>query len=121
MWVAWIFIVLAVIAALSAGMALGLHLLKPDWSERRRVLWSGTIAALLPMSVAFGGFFYGAEDVLSGGGEDFVIGLMALVALQVMLWAIICLPPAWFVTSRLSPKDRIPELPSFDAPELLTG
>ena len=80
MWVAWIFIVLAVIAALSAGMALGLHLLKPDWSERRRVLWSGTIAALLPMSVAFGGFFYGAEDVLSGGGEDFVIGLMALLS-----------------------------------------
>jgi hypothetical protein len=121
MWVAWIFIVLAVIAALSAGMALGLHLLKPDWSERRRVLWSGTIAALLPMSVAFGGFFYGAEDVLSGGGEDFVIGLMALLALQVMLWAIICLPPAWLVTSRLSTGHSAPALGAPEDPDLLAG
>ena len=115
MWIIYIVIAcLLVLAALSAGFALALHLAAPRWSLRKRTLIAGAIAAFLPMSVAFGGFFYGAEDLIGDGQEDFVLGLLALILVQAILWAIICLPPAWIVGQRLS---RV----TAPVPELIEG
>ena len=115
MWIIYIIAAaLLLLAALSAGFALTLHLAAPRWSLRKRSLVAGAIAAFLPMSLAFGGFFYGAEDLIGDGQEDFVLGLLALILVQAILWAIICLPPAWFVGQRLS---RV----AAPVPELIEG
>ena len=101
-WIGWIGSGLALLAAMSAGIALGLHLIVPRWSERRRALVAAGIAAFLPMSLAFGGFFTESAEMLSEDSDGFLLGLLALCVLQVILWAIVALPPAWFVTHRLS-------------------
>ncbi len=101
----WIYIAggLLVLAAVSAGLALGLHLIAPRWSPARRALTAAAVAVLAPMSLAFAGFFFGAE--LSDRG-DFALGLLALVIVTLMLLAVIGLPPAWFATARLDRSKR---------------
>ena len=122
-WIGWIGSGLALLAAMSAGIALGLHLIVPRWSERRRALVAAGIAAFLPMSLAFGGFFTESAEMLAEDSDGFVLGLLALCVLQVILWAIVALPPAWFVTHRLSRADDAgDQLPGAGCePELVEG
>ena len=102
MWVAIVLAMLALLTALAAGLALGLHLFLPQWSERRRIRWSALVAVLVPMSVPLGGFLYEAPELLAEGGQDFVLGGLALICFTLIVTAVICLPSAWFVTTRLA-------------------
>ncbi|RPF70603.1 hypothetical protein [Aurantiacibacter spongiae] len=97
-WLLYIVAAVALVSAMAAGLALGMHLLVPGWSERRRALIASLIAGGAPMTLAFGGFFSGDIDT----GEDFALGLASLVIVQLVLLAVFALPPAWWVTSRLA-------------------
>jgi CDP-diglyceride synthetase len=90
--------VLLLLAGVSAGVALGLHLLAPRWSPARRALTAAGVAIGIPMSLAFGGFFAGAEV---SEGSDYALGLLALIMLTLMLMAVVGLPAAWLTTQRL--------------------
>jgi len=117
MWLLWVVLGIAVIAAMSAGLALGMHLLFPRMSERARVIWASALAAFLPMSLAFGGFFMEANVAQ----DDFFIATLALVVLSFVILSVCCLPPAWWATTRLARgKDEAPQLDS-DDPELIEG
>lgn len=118
MWVVWVILAIALIAAMSAGLSLGMHLLAPRMSERARILWASGLAAFLPMSLAFGGFLY-ETDLAT---QDAQLGLVALVLLTFMILSICCLPPAWWATTRLA-RGRNDEAPAVDhdEPELIEG
>ncbi len=92
---------LLLIAAFSGGLALCLHLLKPGMAKRVRTLLAGGLAGFLPMSIAFGGFFSQAAEMRADGNDEFMLGLLALVVFQVVLWAVFALPAAWWVTEKL--------------------
>lgn len=92
---------LVLVAAFSGGLALGLHLLRPGLAKRARILIAGGLAGFLPMSIAFGGFFSEAGELLSEGGSEFALGLTALVVFQFVLWAVFTLPAAWYVSEKL--------------------
>ncbi len=100
-WIASIIGILALLGGLSAGSALGLHLLKPNWSRVRRIITAGSFAAMLPMSIAFAGFLFEGdiEDT-----SEFAIAFVALIATTIML-AILCLPAAWMITRHAEAKD----------------
>lgn len=117
MWLLYVLAGIALIAGLSAGSALGLHLLKPDWSERKRTLVSAAIAAFLPMGIAFGGFF----SEVSAFDDEFMLGLAALVVIQLLVLTICALPPAWWTTSKLSGGQPAPALPEAEDPHLIEG
>lgn len=121
MWGLWLALVLAVIAALSSGLALGLHLAVPQWSQRKRIMMAAGLAAFLPMSVAFGGFLIEEGPHLLEDGQTFSLGLLALLVVQVMLFAMICLPPAWFVSSRLEGDENPEPLPEPTPTPLVEG
>ena len=93
---------LLVIAGMSAGLALGLHLMAPGWSERRRSLLAAGIATGLPMSIAFGGFFTEFDMLWNGESNEFALGLLSLVLLTLVLASIVCLPGSWWVTRKLA-------------------
>ena len=99
--VAMILLGLCVLAAMSAGLALGLHLMVPGWTQRRRILTAAAIAILAPASVPLAGFLL---EVDLGSSEEFVLGLMALLVATGAIWAVIGLPMAWWVTRKLAPE-----------------
>ncbi|BBC72426.1 hypothetical protein AEB_P1558 [Altererythrobacter sp. B11] len=98
---------LATAALLSAGLALGLSLLAPRWRAGRRAILAAAVAALLPMSLAFGGFLLDADI---DDPQDYALGLLALIVFTVILFAIFCLPPAWLVAKRLGRDDSAPQV-----------
>ncbi len=117
MWLLWVVLGVVVIAAMSAGLALGMHLLFPRMSERARVIWAAGLAAFLPMSLAFGGFFLEADVA----DDEFFLSTLALVLLSFVILSVCCLPPAWWATTRLGRgKGDVPQLDS-DDPELIEG
>lgn len=117
MWFLWVVLVIGVIAAMAAGLALAMHLLFPRMSARARVIWASALAAFLPMSLAFGGFFMEA-DVAE---DDFLISTLALVVLSFVILSVCCLPPAWWATTRLARgKNEAPQLQNED-PEAIEG
>lgn len=117
MWVVWVLLVIVLIAGMSAGLALGMHLLMPRMAERARILWASGLAAFLPMSLAFGGFFMEAEVA----DDEFFLSVVALVLISFVILSVCCLPPAWWATTRLARgKDDTPELET-DEPELIEG
>lgn len=118
MWLLFVLAAVLAIAGLSAGCALALHLIKPEWSESKRTLISAAVAGILPMSIVFGGFFAEAEV----SGDDFMLGLGALVLMQVMVLTICALPPAWWTTNKLSKEpDALPALPESEDAPLIEG
>ncbi|MFB0611174.1 hypothetical protein [Aurantiacibacter poecillastricola] len=118
MWILWVLLAILLIAAMSGGLALGMHLLFPRMAERARILWAAGLAAFLPMSLAFGGFFLEAEIAQ----DDFLLSLVALVLLSFLILSVCCLPPAWWATTRLGrgTKEAAPQIDS-DDPELIEG
>ncbi len=117
MWLLWVVLAIALIAGMSAGLALGMHLLFPRVTERARILWASGLAAFLPMSLAFGGFFMEANV----SGDDFWISTMALVLLSFLILSVCCLPAAYWATTGLARgNDTVPEIDS-DDPELIEG
>lgn len=117
MWVLWVLLAILLIAGMSAGLALGMHLLFPRMAERARILWASGLSAFLPMSLAFGGFFLEAEIA----DDEFFLSVLALVLISFVILSVCCLPPAWWATTRLGRgKDKRPELES-DEPELIEG
>lgn len=117
MWVVWVLLTVFLIAAMSGGMALGMHLLFPRMSERARIVWASGLSAFLPMSLIFGGFFLEADVAKN----DFLISVMALVLLSFLILSICCVPAAYFTTSRLGRgKDTPPAIES-EEPELIEG
>ncbi|WP_338244398.1 hypothetical protein [Aurantiacibacter hainanensis] len=117
MWVLWVLLAIGLIAGMSAGLALGLHLLMPRIAERARILWASGLAAFLPVSLIFGGFFLEAEVA----DDDFYLSVLALVMLSFVILSVCCLPPAWWATTRLGRgRTDTPELES-DEPELIEG
>lgn len=107
MYVALIVIVTAIaFAALSGGLALGLHLFAQRWSERKRIVWASGIAGFLPMGLPFAGFLLNGADYSAAGAQDFALGFLALLILTLLISATLCLPAAWFVTVRLARSDR---------------
>ena len=89
---------LALLAALAGGTALGLNLLKPGWSRRRRIFAAAGFATMLPMALPFGGFLLesGIDDM-----SEWALGFTALVVLTAIIAAVICLPAAWWATLRV--------------------
>lgn len=117
MWLLWVLLAITLIAAMSGGLALGMHLLFPRMAERARILWASGLAAFLPMSLAFGGFFLEANV----SDDDFFISTLALVTITFVILSVCCLPPAWWTTTRLGrDKDNTPQVES-DDPELIEG
>ncbi len=117
MWLLWVVLGIALIASMSAGLALGMHLLFPRMTERARILWAGGLAAFLPMSVAFGGFFLEAQV----SDDDMFISTLALVVLSFVILSVCCLPPAWWATTRLGRgKAGAPQIES-EEPDLIEG
>jgi len=117
MWLLWVVLGVVVIAAMSAGLALGMHLLFPRMSERGRIIWASGLAAFLPMSLAFGGFFLEADVA----DDDFFIATLALVLLSFVILSVCCLPPAWWATTRLGRGQASPPQLESDDPELIEG
>lgn len=123
MWVLWVVLGIIVLAAMSAGMALGMHLLMPRWSERRRILTASALTAVLPMIIIFGGFFMEVE----AADDEFFMGVTALVLLFFVILTVCALPPAWWATTRLGRGDTqtpaIEETPAIehDDPDLIEG
>ncbi len=117
MWILWVVLTIAVIAAMSGGLALGMHLLFPNMAERARIIWAAGLAAFLPMSLAFGGFFLEANV----SDDDFLLSTMALVLLAFIILSVCCLPPAYLATTRLARgQTKVPEIET-DDPELIEG
>lgn len=111
MWVVLSVLVgLFLITAFSGGLALCLRLLAPNMTKRARILTAGGLAGFLPMSIAFGGFFSQAAEMLDDGGSDFALALMSLIVTQIVLWAVFALPAAWWVTEKLDREDSPPML-----------
>ena len=94
MWGLWVLLGLAVLAMTSGGIALALHLFRPGSSRRRRILWSAAITALLPSAIVFGGFLFEALPAASEARSELVLGFLALLFGALVLFAVICLPPA---------------------------
>lgn len=115
-WIVWAVLAIALIAAMSAGLALGLHLLKPGWSANRRALVAAGIAAFLPGSLAFGGFFSDGPT-----GDEALLGFIALLVAQLAIFSICALPPAWWTSARLAGRGAAPLLPADDAPRPIEG
>ncbi|WP_120078353.1 hypothetical protein [Aurantiacibacter odishensis] len=117
MWLLWVLLTIFLIAGMSAGLALGMHLLFPRMAERARIIWAAGLAAFLPMSLAFGGFFLEANVA----EDEFLLSVVALVLLTFVILSVCCLPPAWYATTRLGRgKETVPEIEN-DAPELIEG
>ncbi|WAT18095.1 hypothetical protein OZN62_00530 [Aurantiacibacter sp. MUD11] len=117
MWVLWVVLAIIVLAAMSGGLSLGLHLLAPHWSERRRILTASAVTAVLPMIIVFGGFFQEADV----GQDDFFLSLAALTLLFFVILSVCALPPAWWTTTRLGRGDSKPVVIEHDEPELIEG
>ncbi len=118
-WIASGLGILALLGGLSASSALGLHLMRPQWTRGRRILTAASFSALLPMSVAFAGL------ILEGDVEEtseFLIAILALVVTTVIL-AILCLPAAWMLTRHAEAKDNTsPQIEKAkDVTPLITG
>lgn len=117
MWLLWVVLGLVVLAGMSGGLALGLHLLAPRMSERKRILLASGMSAFLPMSIVFGGFL--SEVDLAD--DEFLLSFGALVVLFFMILSVCCLPPAWYTTTRLARgKNPAPQLEA-DEPDLIEG
>ena len=117
MWLLWVLLTIFLIAAMSAGLALGMHLLFPRMAARARIIWAAGLAAFLPMSLAFGGFFLEANVA----DDEFLLSVVALVLLTFVILSVCCLPPAWWATTRLGRgKDAAPQIEG-DEPELIEG
>ena len=117
MWFLWVLLAIFLIAAMSGGLALGMHLLFPKMAERARILWAAGISALLPMSLAFGGFFLEANVA----EDEFLLSVVALVLLTFVILSVCCLPPAWWATTRLGrDKGETPQIEK-DEPEMIEG
>ena len=117
MWFLWVLLTIFLIAGMSGGLALGMHLLFPRMAERARIMWAAGIATFLPMSLAFGGFFLEAEVA----DDEFLLSVVALVLLTLVILTVCCLPPAWWATTRLwRGKNEAPQIES-DEPELIEG
>lgn len=118
MWLLWVLIALLLVAAMSGGLALGLHLVAPQMNETKRILIASGVAAALPMSIAFGGFLSEVDTADS----EFFLGFAALVTSFFMVLSICCLPPAWFTTTRLAKGGgNGPALPDAEEPQLIEG
>lgn len=118
MWLLYVLAAVALVAGLSAGSALALYLIAPGWSERKRTLISAAIAGILPMTIVFGGFLSEAAPV----DDDFMLGLTALLVIQLLVLTICALPPAWWTTSKLGQgKTDAPALPDSDDTPLIEG
>ena len=102
MWVLYVIVALLLVAGLSAGSALALHIAAPRMALRKRIIIAALIGALLPMSVAWGGFLSEAGELLADETSGFVLGFLALLVLQFLLLATCCLPPAWYTATRLA-------------------
>ncbi len=101
-WIASGIGALALLGGLSASSALGLHLLKPDWTRGRRIFTAASFSALLPMSVAITAFLLDGD---AEGVGEFALSLLALTVMTVIL-AILCLPAAWMLTRHAEAKDN---------------
>lgn len=88
-------------AGLAGGMALGLQLFAPRWSRNKRIGWATGLTVLTPMMLAFAGFFLDAAEYSPDGLDELVTGTLGLIAVTVILGVGLCLPSAWYVTSRL--------------------
>jgi hypothetical protein len=118
-WIASGLGILALLGGLSASSALGLHLMRPNWSRGRRIFTAASFSALLPMSVAFAGL------LLEGDVEEtseFLIAILALTVTTVIL-GILCLPAAWMLTRHAEAKDNgLPQIENDnDEQPLITG
>ena len=117
-WIVWTLLGITLLAAMAAGLALSLHLLKPEWSERKRTLTAAGIAAFLPGAIAFGGFFSDAPS-----GDEFLLGFGALLVAQLLAFSTCALPPAFWATRKLSAtgEDEHRALPYADEPQAIEG
>lgn len=117
MWMVYVLAGLVVLAAMSGGLALGMHLFAPRMSEAKRILLASAITTVLPMSIAFGGFLSEADV----GDSDFMISLSALLVTTLAVFTVCSLPAAWFTTTRLGRSDDgAPAIESVE-PELIEG
>lgn|GEM_PF-1293481 len=103
---------LLILPALAGGLALGLHLFLPQWSEKKRITWSAGLASFLPMALPFAGFLGESPELIADEPQSFVLGLLSLVLATVIGGAVLCLPTAWYATSRLSRPVRREGLPA---------
>lgn len=90
------------VVALSAGLGLGLHLLAPGWSLRKRAIAAAAIASGLPMSIAFVGVLSEAGSLLEEDGSGLMLALLALTLTTIFLAAVFCLPASWWVSRKLA-------------------
>lgn len=91
--------------ALGGGFALGLHLFRPHIPRKKRIAWSAGLAALLPMIVPFAGFLTEGVDYGADGLNDLLLGSLALLSGTGIAAMVLCLPTAWWVTTRLERQD----------------
>lgn len=96
---------------LGGGFALGLHLFRPNMPRKKRIAWSAGLGALLPMIVPFAGFFTEGVDYVSDSMSNLLLGTLALLCLTGIAAMILCLPMAWWVTTRLEADETGPETP----------
>lgn len=89
---------IGLVSLMSAGLALGTHILKPSWSRRRRILGGATIATLVPMSVLLSALALEADLGLSDEG---IVAWSAMLALTLALWGIFCVPAAWWAIRKV--------------------
>lgn len=117
MWLAYVLAGVALLAAMSGGLALAMHLFAPRMSEARRIMWAAAGTTVLPASIAVGGFLSEAEVADS----DFALGFAALMLTALAVFAACCLPAAWFTTTRLARTHK--GTPAIEAvtPELIEG
>ncbi|OYX66316.1 MAG: hypothetical protein B7Y88_05380 [Sphingomonadales bacterium 32-64-17] len=89
---------LAVIGLISAGLSLGTHVLAPQWSRRGKIMAGSLCATMLVMALPYAGL---ALDGDLGLSEDGIMAWLALIVLNVLLWAICGLPAAWWTIRRM--------------------
>lgn len=117
MWMLYVLAGLVVLAAMSGGLALGMHLFAPRMSEAKRILLASATTTVLPMSIAFAGFLIEADVA----DDDFVISLAALLVATLALFTVCSLPAAWFTTTRLGRLDsKTPAIETVE-PDLIEG
>lgn len=91
--------------ALGGGFALGLHLFRPHMPRKKRIAWSAGLAALLPMIVPFAGFLTEGVDYVADDVNELLLGSLALLSATAIAAMVLCLPMAWWVTTRLERQD----------------
>ncbi len=92
----------ALFAALGGGLALGLHLFKRSMPRKKRIAWSAGLAAILPMIVPLVAFLIEGVAFSADEASEMVIGTLAILSTTAIAGFVLCLPAAWWVTTKLA-------------------